>query len=156
MLMPKKVKYRKVQRGRRASGNAKGGAYVAFGDYGLQAQGRGWITGAPDRGCPYRHHACHQEAGKGLDPNLPRQADHQAKPLETRMGKGKGEIGVRGVAVVKPGTGPVRDRGRARRRSRVKTMRLASGQTADQDQVRDAPRCVASDPGGIDSQTLLK
>ena len=43
MLMPKKIRHRKVQRGRRR-GNAKGGTRVHFGDYGLQALESGWIT----------------------------------------------------------------------------------------------------------------
>ena len=43
MLMPKKVKYRKKQRGRRR-GRAKGGDYIAFGDQGLQALEAGWVT----------------------------------------------------------------------------------------------------------------
>ena len=43
MLMPKKVKFRKQQRGRRR-GRAKGGDYIAFGDYGLQALEAGWVT----------------------------------------------------------------------------------------------------------------
>ena len=43
MLMPKKVKFRKQHRGRRA-GMSKGGSYIAFGDYGLQALEPGWVT----------------------------------------------------------------------------------------------------------------
>ena len=43
MLMPKRTKYRKVQTGRN-KGNAKGGTKVSFGEYGLQAQERGWLT----------------------------------------------------------------------------------------------------------------
>jgi len=53
-LMPKRMKYRKVQRGRR-SGSTKGGAAVDFGEYGLKAMQDGWVTAA-------RQKADHQEA----------------------------------------------------------------------------------------------
>jgi ribosomal protein L16/L10AE len=67
MLMPKKVKFRKQQRGRR-KGMAKGGEYIAFGDFALQALETGW---------PYRHQPSRQARRQGVDPDLPRQADHQ-------------------------------------------------------------------------------
>ena len=76
MLMPKKVKWRKQQRGRR-SGRTKGGEYLAFGDYGLQALERGLGHGAPDRGGPRRHLARGQARRQALDPRVPGQADYQ-------------------------------------------------------------------------------
>ena len=76
MLMPKKVKYRKQQRGR-MTGKAWRGSSLAFGDYGLKAMECGWITAPADRSGPYRHDALHQARRQGLDPAVPRQADHQ-------------------------------------------------------------------------------
>ena len=52
MLMPKKVKFRKQQRGRR-KGMAKGGSYMAFGDYGLQALECGWVTARLPKGSDF-------------------------------------------------------------------------------------------------------
>jgi large subunit ribosomal protein L16 len=88
MLMPKRTKWRKQQRGH-MRGNAKGGTRVHFGDYGLQSQEPGWITGHIRRG------------GKvwiNLFPDKP----VTQKPAETRMGSGKGNPEF-WVAVVRPG-----------------------------------------------------
>src|SRR4029079_15348427 len=96
MLMPKKVKFRKQQRGRRA-GMAKGGDTIAFGDYGLQALECGWITarqieaartasrvdGAPRAGAQPRVYTApppHQARCKVLDPGVSEQAGHQEAP----------------------------------------------------------------------------
>ena len=54
MLLPKRVKYRRVQRGR-MKGKATRGNKVTYGDYGLQALEPAWITSQPDRGGPCRH-----------------------------------------------------------------------------------------------------
>jgi ribosomal protein L16 len=67
MLMPKKVKYRKQQRGR-MTGKAWRGSTVAFGDYGLKAMECGWIT---DRGRPCGHDALYQARWQSLDPFVP-------------------------------------------------------------------------------------
>ena len=100
MLMPKRVKYRKQQRGR-LKGNAVRGNTVAFGDYGIQALEHGWIPanvieagrvaavrGAPD-GRIYIRVFPHKSVS--------------STPEETRMGTGKGEPDY-WAAAVKPGT----------------------------------------------------
>ena len=100
-LMPKRVKYRKRQRGS-MKGNATRGNYVAFGEYGLQSLQTSWITGRQiEAGRIAATHFLHRE-GKVYIRIFP---DHSytSKPLETRMGKGKAEI-EGWVARVKPGT----------------------------------------------------
>ena len=88
MLMPKKVKYRKQQRGRR-SGNAKGGTYVAFGDYGLQALEPGWVTARQIEAARIAITRYVKRGGKVWIRVFPDKPITR-KPLETRMGKGKG------------------------------------------------------------------
>ncbi len=99
-LMPKRVKHRKVQRGSRKGTATKGNA-IAFGEYGLQSLGRGWITNIQIEACRVAMNRCMKRKGKlwiRIFPDKP----YTKKPLEVRMGKGKG--GVEGwVAVVKPG-----------------------------------------------------
>jgi large subunit ribosomal protein L16 len=99
-LMPKRVKYRKSQRGM-MKGNATRGNYVAFGDYGLQALETSWISAKIiEAGRVAATHFLHRE-GKvyvRIFPHMP----VSAKPLETRMGKGKGEP-ESWVARVRPG-----------------------------------------------------
>ena len=100
-LMPKRVKHRKAQRGR-VRGNATRGNYVAFGDFGLQTSEPGWITGRQiEAGRVTCTHYLHREGRVYIRifPDKP----VSAKPLETRMGKGKGEP-EEWVASVKPGT----------------------------------------------------
>jgi len=99
-LMPKRVKYRKSQRGK-MKGNATRGNYVAFGDYGLQALEISWITAKTiEAGRVAATHFLHRE-GKVYVRIFPHQPV-TAKPLETRMGKGKGEP-ESWVARVRPG-----------------------------------------------------
>jgi large subunit ribosomal protein L16 len=98
MLMPKKVKYRKQQRGRR-KGMAKGGDYIAFGDYGLQALETGWVTARQIEAARIAITRHVKRGGKiwiRVFPDKP----ITKKPLETRMGKGKGPP-EQWVAVVK-------------------------------------------------------
>ena len=100
MLMPKKVKHRKQQRGR-MTGNAKGGTTVAFGDFGIQAQEPGWITARQieaGRIAMTRHV---KRGGKVWIRVFPDKPVTQ-KPAETRMGAGKGNP-EHWVAVVRPG-----------------------------------------------------
>jgi large subunit ribosomal protein L16 len=100
MLMPKKVKYRKQQRGRR-SGPAKGGDYIAFGHYALQALEPGWVTARQIESARVAITRAIKRGGKvwiRVFPDKP----FTKKPLETRMGKGKGAP-EGWVAVVKPG-----------------------------------------------------
>lgn len=99
-LMPKRVKYRKVQKGSRR-GMAKAGTTIAFGQYGLQALERAWITNIQIEACRVAINRNLKRKGKlwiRIFPDKP----YTKKPLEVRMGKGKG--GVEGwVAVVRPG-----------------------------------------------------
>lgn len=100
-LMPKRVKHRKQQRGR-VRGMASRGNIVAFGDFGLQSMGRGWVTAQQlEAGRVAATHFLHREGRVYIRvfPDKP----VTAKPLETRMGTGKGEV-EDWVAVVKPGT----------------------------------------------------
>ena len=100
MLMPKKVKFRKQQRGRR-SGPAKGGAYIAFGDFGLQALEAGWVTARQIEAARIAI-ARHIKRGGKIWIRLFPDKPITKKPLETRMGKGKGNP-EEWVAVIKPG-----------------------------------------------------
>lgn len=100
-LMPKRVKFRKFQRGR-IRGNATKGNYVAFGDYGIQSLDPGMITGRQlEAGRVAATHYLHRE-GKVYCRVFPHRSISR-KPLEIRMGKGKGEPD-QWVARVKPGT----------------------------------------------------
>jgi large subunit ribosomal protein L16 len=99
MLMPKKVKYRKQQRGRR-TGMAKGGDYVAFGDYGLQALEAGWVTARQIEAARIAI-ARHVKRGGKIWIRVFPDKPVTKKPLETRMGKGKGPP-EEWVCVVKP------------------------------------------------------
>ncbi len=100
MLMPKKVKHRKVQRGT-MPGKAWRGSTVAFGDYGLKVLDRAWIT---DRQIEAARVAMTRHIKRGgkvwirIFPDKP----ITKKPAEVRMGKGKGNP-EQWVAVVRPG-----------------------------------------------------
>lgn len=99
-MMPKRVKYRKSQRGT-MKGNALRCNYVAFGEYGLQALETSWIKGTHiEAGRVAATHFLHRE-GKVYIRIFPHRSV-SAKPLETRMGKGKGEPAF-WVARVRPG-----------------------------------------------------
>ena len=100
MLAPKKVKYRKMQKGRRG-GTAWRGSTLAFGDFGLQAIDRGWLTAREieaARVALTRHIKRGGRVWIRVFPDKPLTK----KPAETRMGKGKGAPEV-WVAVIKPG-----------------------------------------------------
>jgi len=100
-LMPKRVKYRKNQRGR-MKGNASRTNFVAFGEYGLQSLDMSWISGRQiEAGRVAATHFLHRE-GKVYIRIFPHKSV-SSKPLETRMGKGKGEVDF-WVACVRPGT----------------------------------------------------
>jgi large subunit ribosomal protein L16 len=100
MLMPKRVKYRKSQRGRRA-GKAYRGSSVAFGDYGLKALEPAWITSRQIEACRIALSRKMKRDGKVFIRIFPDKPVSK-KPLETRMGKGKGAPEF-WVAVIKPG-----------------------------------------------------
>ena len=99
-MMPKRVKFRKTQRGV-VKGNAQRGNYVAYGDYGLQALTGGWLSAeAIEAG---RITAAHSVRGEGrLYIRVFPHKSVTAIPAETRMGKGKGEPEF-WAAVIKPG-----------------------------------------------------
>ncbi len=100
MLVPKRVKFRKQQRGRRA-GIATRGSSLAFGQYGLKALEAAWITNRQIEAARRAMTRYVKRGGKvwiRVFPDKP----ITAKPAETRMGKGKGAP-VGWVAVVKPG-----------------------------------------------------
>lgn len=99
-LFPARVKHRKAQRGSR-SGTAWRGATVEFGEYGLQALERAWVTTTQIEACRVALSRHMKRRGKlwiRIFPDLP----VTARPPETRMGKGKGAPAT-WVAVVKPG-----------------------------------------------------
>jgi large subunit ribosomal protein L16 len=100
MLMPRKVKHRKMQRGR-MSGKATGGTMVNFGDYGIQALEPGWISARQIEAARIAMTRHVKRGGKvwiRIFPDKP----VTVKPAETRMGSGKGNPEF-WVAVVKPG-----------------------------------------------------
>ena len=100
MLMPRKVKHRKVHRGRR-TGIAKGGTTVNFGDYGIQALEPGWLTNRQIEAARIAMTRKIKRGGKVWINVFPDKPITQ-KPAETRMGSGKGNP-ESWVAVVKPG-----------------------------------------------------
>ena len=100
MLMPKRVKHRKVQRGR-MKGKAQRGNFLAYGDYGIVATQPGWITSNQIESARIAMTRFIKRGGKvwiKIFPDKP----VTAKPAETRMGSGKGAPEY-WVAVVKPG-----------------------------------------------------
>lgn len=100
VLIPKRVKHRKVQRGCR-KGLATKGNTMAFGDFGIQVLERGWITNVQIEAARIAINRHIKRGGKvwiRIFPDKP----YSKKPLETRMGKGKGAP-EGWVAVVKPG-----------------------------------------------------
>jgi len=100
MLLPRKTKFRKVQRGRRA-GLSKGQTQVQFGDFGLKSLESAWITNRQIEAARIAMTRKIKRGGKvwiNVFPDKP----VTAKPAETRMGSGKGSP-EHWVAVVKPG-----------------------------------------------------
>jgi len=100
MLMPKRVKYRKKQRGK-MKGNAQKGNYIAFGHYGLKTLESAWITSRQIEAARVAMTRYIKRGGKVWIRIFPDKPVTQ-KPAETRMGKGKGAPEY-WVAVVKPG-----------------------------------------------------
>ncbi|QDI91499.1 50S ribosomal protein L16 [Salicibibacter halophilus] len=100
MLMPKRVKYRRQMRGR-MRGRAKGGTEITFGEYGLQAIEPAWVSNRQIEAARIAMTRYMKRGGKvwiKIFPDKP----YTAKPLEVRMGSGKGAP-EGWVAVVKPG-----------------------------------------------------
>lgn len=99
-MMPKRTKYRKTQKGS-CSGLTKAGAFVTFGDFGIQVLERGWLTNQQIESCRVSINRYFQRKGKvwiRIFPDKP----VTKKPAEVRMGKGKGAVD-HWVAVVRPG-----------------------------------------------------
>ncbi|MFT7301840.1 MAG: large subunit ribosomal protein L16 [Akkermansiaceae bacterium] len=99
-LMPKRTKFRKAHRGSR-SGNAQRGTDVSFGDFGLQALGRGWMTNRQIEACRVSINRFLKRKGKTWIRVFPHKPVTR-RPPETRMGKGKGSVDT-WVAVIRPG-----------------------------------------------------
>ena len=100
MLEPKKIKFRKVHRGNR-KGMAKGGTEVSFGSYGMKALEPGWVTARQIEATRISISRRVRKVGKmwiRIFPDKP----ITKKPLEVRMGKGKGNVEY-WVALVQPG-----------------------------------------------------
>ena len=89
MLLPKRVKYRRQHRPK-TTGRSKGGNYVTFGEYGLQATTTSWITSRQI------------ESARIAMTRYMKHTPYTKKPLEVRMGAGKGAV-EGWIAVVKPG-----------------------------------------------------
>jgi len=100
MMMPKRVKFRKQQRGR-MKGNATRGAHISFGEYGLKALEPAWITARQIEAARVAMTRFIKRGGKVWIRIFPDKPVTE-KPAETRMGKGKGTPEY-WVAVVKPG-----------------------------------------------------
>jgi large subunit ribosomal protein L16 len=100
MLLPKRVKHRKVQRGS-MKGDAKGGSSLNFGEYGLKALEAEWITNRQIEAARVAMTRYMKRGGKVWITIFPDKPVTQ-KPAETRMGSGKGSP-EKWVAVVKPG-----------------------------------------------------
>ena len=100
MLSPRKIKYRKPQKGR-MKGMANSGNYVSFGTFGLKALEPGWITSRQIESARIVISRATRKVGRMWIRIFPDKAITQ-KPAETRMGKGKGSPEY-WVAVIKPG-----------------------------------------------------
>jgi large subunit ribosomal protein L16 len=98
--MPKRVKYRKSQRGSR-KGMAQSGNRLEFGEYGLQSLQRAWVTNVQIEACRVAVNRALKRKGKMWIRIFPDKSITK-KPLEVRMGKGKAAVD-KWVAVVKPG-----------------------------------------------------
>lgn len=99
-LTPSRTKYRKTQKGSLA-GNAKGGNTLAFGDFGIQSLGRGYLSSSQIEAARVAINRHMKRRGKVWIRVFPHKPVTK-KPLETRMGKGKGPVEYY-VAAIKPG-----------------------------------------------------
>jgi large subunit ribosomal protein L16 len=122
MLMPKRVKFRKSQRGR-MRGKATRGASISFGDYGLKAMEPGWITQRQIEASRVALTRMMKREGKVWIRIFPDKSVTK-KPAETRMGSGKG-IPEFWVAVVKPGR-VLFELGGVNRATAAEAMKLAA------------------------------
>jgi large subunit ribosomal protein L16 len=100
VLMPKRTKHRKMQKGH-STGLSKAGNFIHFGEFGIKAMERGWVTAQQIEACRVTINRFFQRKGKvwiRIFPDKP----VTKKPAEVRMGKGKGAVD-HWVAVVRPG-----------------------------------------------------
>ena len=133
MLAPKKVKWRKMQKGRRR-GTAWRGSALSFGDYGLQATDRAWLTAREIEAARVALTRAIKRGGRvwvRVFPDKPLTK----KPAETRMGKGKGSPEV-WVAVVKPGRMLFEMEG-VDRTSGIHALKLAAAKLSVRTQIRE-------------------
>jgi large subunit ribosomal protein L16 len=140
MLAPKKVKYRKQQKGRRG-GTAWRGSSLAFGDYGLQVTDRGWLTAREIEAARVALTRAIKRGGRvwvRVFPDKPLTK----KPAETRMGKGKGSPEM-WVAVVKPGRMLFEMEGVDRESARS-ALKLAAAKLSLPTQTRERHAAVAA------------
>lgn len=100
VMMPKKTKHRKAHKGQRR-GLSKGGNFIEFGEFGIQALDRGWLTGQQIEACRVAINRHFQRKGKVWIRVFPDKPVSK-KPAEVRMGKGKGNVD-HWVAVIRPG-----------------------------------------------------
>lgn len=121
-LMPKRTKFRKSHRGNRG-GNASRGTDVSFGDFGLQATDRGWMTNRQIEACRITINRYLKRKGKVWIRVFPHKSVTR-RPPETRMGKGKGSVDA-WVAVIRPGVMLFEVAGCSESQAR-EAMRLAS------------------------------
>ncbi len=122
-LMPSRTKYRKTQRGRNR-GNAKGGDTLAFGEFGIQALGRGLLTASQIEAARVAINRYLSRRGKVWIRVFPHKPITK-KPAETRQGKGKGSVEF-WAANIKPGTVLFELSGVSQSAAR-EAMRLADG-----------------------------
>jgi large subunit ribosomal protein L16 len=120
--LPARSKYRKQQKGQ-FSGLAKGGAFVDFGEYGMQALDRGWLTAQQIEACRVTINRYFARKGKVWIRVFPDKPISK-KPAETRMGKGKGAVS-HWVAVVRPGR-ILFEVGNASKEDSMRALRLAA------------------------------
>jgi large subunit ribosomal protein L16 len=123
VLIPKRTKFRRVQKGSMA-GLSKGGSFIEFGDFGMQALDRGWVTNKQIEAARIAINRYFARRGKvwiKIYPDKP----ISKKPAETRMGKGKGAP-TAWVAVVRPGR-VLFEVANVSREDAQSAMRLAAG-----------------------------
>ena len=133
MLQPKKVKWRKQQKGRRG-GMAWRGSTLAFGDYGLQTLDRAWMTAREIEAARVALTRAIKRGGRvwvRIFPDKPLTK----KPAETRMGKGKGSPEI-WVAVVKPGRMLFEMEG-VERTAAIEALKLAAAKLSVKTQIRE-------------------
>ena len=140
MLAPKKVKYRKMMKGRRR-GTAWRGSTLAFGDFGLQATDRGWLTSREIEAARVALTRYIKRGGRVWTRVFP-DKPLTKKPAETRMGKGKGAPEV-WVAVIKPGRMLFEMEGVEPTQARA-ALRLAAAKLSIPTQPRERHRGVAA------------